>query len=181
MVLYLYPETFNITNQALPYYLLGLLALSEFSDMFDGWIARKLDQVTDLGKLLDPMADSIWRLSVFLTFTQPPVNLPMWVIFLFLFRDSAISTLRTICALRGFTLAARLTGKLKAVFQGIAAFSILSLMIPYSQGTLPQQDLTHWSTAISAVVGAWAMLSAVDYLVATKSFIKNFLACPAKT
>ena len=53
------------------------------------------------------MANNIYRISVFLTFTQPPINLPLLIVFIFLYRDSVISTLRTICALRGFALAAR--------------------------------------------------------------------------
>ncbi len=56
--------------------------ISEFTDFIDGYLARKHLQVTDFGKIVDPMADSIFRLSVFLTFTLPPVNLPIWIIFL---------------------------------------------------------------------------------------------------
>ena len=102
LLLYLQHDALGITAKGLPYAL--LLGISELSDAFDGLLARKYNQVTDLGKILDPMADSISRISVFLTFTQPPVNVPLVCVFLFLYRDSVISTLRTICALRGFAL-----------------------------------------------------------------------------
>jgi CDP-diacylglycerol--glycerol-3-phosphate 3-phosphatidyltransferase len=69
---YLEYETFDISLVTLPYILLFLLGISELSDACDGYFARKYNQVTDLGKILDPMADSIYRISVFLTFTLPP-------------------------------------------------------------------------------------------------------------
>jgi len=111
LLVYIVHAKLGISNVVLPYVLLFLLGVSELSDAFDGFLARKFHQVTDLGKLLDPMADSIYRISVFLTFTQPPVNLPLLIVFIFLYRDSVISTLRTICALRGFALAAARRGK----------------------------------------------------------------------
>src|SRR5205085_953924 len=102
---------------ALPFVLLALVIVAELTDLFDGMAARRRNQVTELGKILDPMADSIFRLSVFLAFTQGIVALPLWLVLLFFYRDSIISMLRTICALRGFTLAARFSGKVKAVVQ----------------------------------------------------------------
>lgn len=171
LFLYMYPTFFGISSTGLPYVLITLLGISELSDAVDGWIARRFNQVTDLGKLLDPMADSVHHIAVFLTFTEAPVNLPMWVVLLFLFRDSFISTLRTMCALKGFALAARLSGKLKAVLQGLSAFAILLLMIPYSLGNLSGEDLTLFSTIIAATAGAWALISGIDYIFASRQYI----------
>src|SRR5258708_4178403 len=92
LLVYLQHEAFGISVRALPYALLLLLSISELSDALDGLLARKYNQVTDLGKILDPMADSISRISVFLTFTQPPVSVPIICVFIFLYRDSVIST-----------------------------------------------------------------------------------------
>ncbi len=109
----------------LPYLLLILLTICECSDLFDGFLARKRNQVTDLGKILDPMADTITHISLFLTFTQGMIQLPLVLIFVFLYRDLFISTLRTLCALRGVALAARFSGKVKAVIQATVAFAII--------------------------------------------------------
>ena len=106
LLVYIAHDGMGISSILLPYVLMFLLGVSELSDAFDGYLARKYNQVTDLGKILDPMADSISRISVFLTFTLDPVQLPMLLIFVFIYRDSVISTLRTICALKGFALAA---------------------------------------------------------------------------
>ena len=76
----------EISDIVLPYMLIFLLAVSELSDAFDGYLARRYNQVTDFGKILDPMADSIARLSYFLTFTAEPVKIPLALIFIFLYR-----------------------------------------------------------------------------------------------
>ena len=175
LFIYLQHDTFGISSKVLPYALLGLLGVSELSDALDGYLARRYNQVTDLGKILDPMADSISRISVFLTFTQPPVNVPIVCVFIFLYRDSVISTLRTICALRGFALAARPSGKMKAIIQAICAFAISLLMIPHSTGALTPEALQHLATSFVLVAGVYAIYSGVDYLYANRAHIQRVL------
>lgn len=139
----------------------------------DGFFARRYNQVSDLGKLLDPMADSLYRISVFLTFTLPPISLPLLLIFIFIYRDSVISTLRTICALRGFALAARTSGKIKAFVQGFTAICIVLLMFPYNAGLISLHDLQNaafWLTLIAAI---YTLFSAVDYFMANAPFIQK--------
>lgn len=180
MLLYLQYEFFGISFVVLPYILLSILVVSELSDAFDGFLARKLHQVTDLGKLLDPMADSIYRISIFLTFTQPPVSVPLLIVFIFLYRDSVISTLRTICALRGFALAARSSGKIKAIIQAISMLAIVILLIPYSLGVISQRVL--WITAVSlvSVSAAYSVLSGVEYLWANRDYVLRLLTDKGK-
>lgn len=175
LALYVEREALDISPVVLPYILIFLLGVSELSDAFDGFVARKYNQVTDLGKILDPMADSIYRISVFLTFTQPPVNLHILWVFVFLYRDSVISTLRTICALKGFALAARPSGKLKAVIQAIAAFVILLLMIPESLGYISNSALHVASTWVAGIAGLYALFSGVDYIYANRHYIYKLL------
>lgn len=175
MFLYLEYELLGISLLWLPYILLFLLGVSELSDAFDGYFARKLHQVTDFGKLLDPMADSIYRISVFLTFTRPPVSLPLLLVFVFLYRDSVISTLRTICALRGFALAARSTGKIKAILQAITIFIILFSMIPYSLGIISQHALSLIAVVTTAVAAAYALFAGVEYIWANRDYVVRLL------
>ncbi len=181
LLIYIEHKTFDISDQLLPYILLFLLGVSELSDAFDGVVARRYNQVTDLGKILDPMADSIYRTSVFLTFTLEPVKLPMLLIFVFLYRDSVVSTLRTICALKGFALAARRSGKIKAVIQAIAAFIVLILMIPHSLGIISAQELRTASIGIVGLAAAYALFSGLDYIYANRSYIRLLLTLPGKT
>jgi CDP-diacylglycerol--glycerol-3-phosphate 3-phosphatidyltransferase len=168
-------DALNINSVLLPYVLIFLLGLSELSDALDGMVARRYNQVTDFGKILDPMADSLSRISVFLTFTLDPVNLPMLLIFVFLYRDSVTSTLRTICALKGFALAARTSGKIKAVVQATAAFAILFLMIPHSLGYLTTDALQNYSTTIVSIAAIYSVVSGVEYIYANWSYISQAL------
>lgn len=178
-LVYIEHEHFEISSVMLPYILLGLLSVSELSDALDGFLARRYNQVTDFGKLMDPMADSIYRTSIFLTFTQPPVSIPLPLIFVFIYRDSVISYLRTICALKGFTLAARTSGKIKAIFQALAAFSIVGLMILQSNDMITPQTLTRASTWIVVFVAVYTIFAAVEYLYANRSYIVRILTEPS--
>lgn len=175
LFVYLEYETFHLNLISLPYVLLFLFGISELSDAFDGYLARKYDEVTDLGKILDPMADSIYRTSVFLTFTLPPIQLPMILIFIILYRDTVISTLRTICALKGFALAARPSGKIKAVIQAFSIFVIILLLIPYSLGYLPKESLQLTSMIIVGVTSLFTLYSGFDYIYANRQYVMKVI------
>ena len=175
LLVYLFHKQLGIPLIVLPFVLIGLVALAELSDLFDGMAARKRNQVTELGKILDPMADSIFRLSVFLSLTQGFVKLPLWLVLLFFYRDSIISMLRTLCALRGFTLAARFSGKVKAVVQGVASLVILLLMIPYVFGFLKLALFRDISFYVALGAAAYSLYSGVEYLRANQSYIKKAL------
>lgn len=175
ILVYLYYQQLGISLGLLPYILLSLAGISELSDFFDGAVARKMNKVTDLGKLLDPMADSIFRLSVLLAFTQGFVQLPLILVCIFFYRDTIISTLRTVCALRGFALAARMSGKIKAVIQAVICFFILLFMIPYSLGYIDisqLQAIGFYSVLFGAIYTAF---SGVEYIIANRYYIMRAL------
>lgn len=176
LLIYIYHVQLGISLLTLPFILIGLVVLAELTDLFDGMAARLRNQVTELGKLLDPMADSIFRLSVFLALTQGFVKLPLWLVLFFFYRDSIISLLRTVCALRGFTLAARFSGKVKAVVQGVAALAILGLMIPYALGILKLGLFRDISFYIVLCAVSYSVFSGIEYLKANQSYIKKALA-----
>jgi len=173
LVFYLKHEALGLSLQLLPFILLFLLLLSELSDFFDGFLARKFNLVTELGKILDPMADSVTKLTMLLTFTQGIVDLPLLLVFVFIYRETMISTLRTVCALRGVALAARTSGKIKAILQGAAIFAILALMIPYSWGSLSLHTLQWTSFVIMAIAATYTLFSGVEYAWANRSYIQQ--------
>jgi CDP-diacylglycerol--glycerol-3-phosphate 3-phosphatidyltransferase len=174
-VLYLEYKWLGIPPSLLPYLLLGLLVICECSDLFDGFVARRRNQVTDLGKVLDPMADSITHISLFLTFTQGVIQLPILLVFVFFYRDLFISMLRTLCALRGVALAARFSGKVKAVIQATVCFIILILMIPYTMGVLSLEILQQASLFLVSVAALYTVISVGDYILANRAYIKKAL------
>lgn len=165
----------NLSFSAAGYVLVVLLALAEFSDFIDGYIARKWGQVTDFGKLFDPMADSIMHTCVYLTFTLPPISLPIGYIFIFLYRDFLISALRTICALKGFALQARKSGKIKTALIAIAAFIVLALFILYGEGVVGVKWLERGSLISAGVAVLFSLISGVEYLYANRAHIRSAL------
>lgn len=175
LIFYLWYASFGISNLVIPYVLLGILTLSELTDAFDGYFARKYDQVSDFGKIIDPMADSISRISCFLAFTQGPVKLPLLLVFLFIYRDFLISTLRTICALKGIALAARASGKIKAIVQAVAIFLIVLFMVPFTLGYLSLNDFRTISIYIVSCAALYTLYSAFDYFTAHQKEIKNMI------
>ena len=151
------------------------MIIAELSDAFDGYLARRLNQISDLGKILDPMADSICHITYFLAFTQSPVSIPIFLVFIFIYRDAIISTLRTVCALQGFALAARNSGKLKSAIQAIVSFTIVLLMIGTSYGALSKQTLTGISTILVSIAAFFSLFSAGEYLILNRSHISKLL------
>ena len=175
LIIYLWHSSFGISTIAMPYVLLGVLIFSELTDAFDGYFARKYNQVSDFGKIIDPMADSIYRISCFLTFTQGPVKIPLLLVFLFIYRDFMISTLRTICALKGIALAARPSGKIKAVVQAVAIFLVVIFMIPNTLGYLSTKDFHTISIYIVVCAALYTLYSAFDYFYAHQKYVKSMI------
>jgi CDP-diacylglycerol--glycerol-3-phosphate 3-phosphatidyltransferase len=175
MASYLYHREMGISLQCLPYVLIAFALISELSDVFDGFLARKYNQVTELGKILDPMADSIFRFSVFFTFTGGFLQMPILLVAIFFYRDSIISTLRTICALKGVALAARRSGKIKAVILASVSFFILILMIPYSLGMMQLQTLRQWSFWSICITSIYVVYTGYEYIYANRKYIKKVL------
>jgi len=109
---------------------LGVAAVFEATDLLDGYIARRYQMVSALGKLIDPLADSVSRFSVFLAFTtEATVREHPWPVLLaaaIFYRDAIVAYVRTFAASSGTVLAARPSGKLKAACQSVGILTFLS-------------------------------------------------------
>ncbi len=103
---------------------LVLYILAAITDWADGWVARKYGMITDFGKLMDALADKVLNVGVFVVLYTVPGLMPGWTIFLILIilsREFLITGLRQVAATRGVVLAAEKSGKIKTVFQIVAA------------------------------------------------------------
>ncbi|GMO18265.1 MAG: CDP-diacylglycerol--glycerol-3-phosphate 3-phosphatidyltransferase [Treponemataceae bacterium] len=103
-----------------------LLAFAEFTDFLDGYFARKLQQVSDFGKIFDPFADIFLNMTVFLCFTISRRLSPS-VLILLAYREFIMLFLRLCAMQRGVTIAARFGGKLKTCFFVATCFVTLTL------------------------------------------------------
>lgn len=105
--------------------LIVLFILQEVTDVLDGAIARKRNLVTDLGKVLDPFADVMSRMTFFICFTGNGL-MPVWVFTILMYRELAITFLRLLMIRRGIAMAASVWGKLKAVVYNLAGIAGLT-------------------------------------------------------
>lgn len=105
-----------------------ILIAIETTDVLDGHLARKWDQISDIGKVLDPFADVVSRMTYFLCFTGVGV-MPVWVLAILIYRELAITFVRLLQIRKGVALAASIWGKMKAVtyaVSGVAGLLVIS-------------------------------------------------------
>jgi CDP-diacylglycerol--glycerol-3-phosphate 3-phosphatidyltransferase len=141
---------------------------SEISDLLDGWLARRTGQVSNFGKLMDPYADSIFRLTAFLSFAAPIDGgrgwYPLWMPILLVLRDIGTSIVRTFSMEQGTVVAAKASGKIKAVAQGFLLVALLVLAVVRGRVGMTEERFLHDVKIMMAVVIAVAYWSLADYL-----------------
>lgn len=130
---------------------LGLMLLAEATDLIDGYVARSSARVSNLGKILDPMADSIYRSSVFIAFV---INgwMPVWMFAIVVWRDLTVSYLREIAELHSETLGARTSGKLKAIVQGVAQTTLVLMVAIYGVDSFAPYSATAFGILLIATL-----------------------------
>ena len=112
----------------------GLLAallflLASLTDYFDGYLARRYGTVSDLGKILDPLADKLIIVAALIMLTamdrsaEPEV--PAWLVVLIVARETAVTLLRGIALAEGIVMAAEELGKYKFLLQALAVFTLM--------------------------------------------------------
>ena len=106
--------------------------IASFTDYLDGHLARKNNQVTDLGKFLDPVADKLLVNSMVIFLIVPAsyahngqMNFSLWCAILLIARDIIVDALRFIAAQKGVVIGANIFGKAKTVLEMIAVSLVL--------------------------------------------------------
>ncbi|MGI6160863.1 MAG: CDP-diacylglycerol--glycerol-3-phosphate 3-phosphatidyltransferase [Christensenellales bacterium] len=144
----------------------AVFAVASITDAFDGYIARKLKQVTNFGKLLDAMADKILVCSAILILVEWG-RCEAWLAIIIIGREFVISALRSIAAAQGNVIAAGMAGKVKTVIQTIAVILLLVNNAFFADLGIPLGEaLLYISAAIS-------VYSAAGYLIKNIAVIKN--------
>lgn len=115
----------------LDYFAALIFVIASATDFFDGYIARNWDQKTQLGAILDPLADKMLTLAAFLGLMMIDRASP-WAIFLILTREFFITGLRVAAMGEGKDIAASMAGKVKTVLQMIA-IGFLMMNWPYAE------------------------------------------------
>jgi CDP-diacylglycerol--glycerol-3-phosphate 3-phosphatidyltransferase len=127
-----------------------LFAWGAISDYLDGYLARKYDLKSDFGALLDPFADKVLMISVFMAFVALELA-EAWMVIIIVAREFLITALRQVAQGQGIVLAASRSGKHKTVSQIVAISVILAIVC--AQGTVEAYQ-GKWDLFI-ARSGAW--------------------------
>ena len=104
-----------------------VFSIAAITDWLDGYLARKWQVVTVLGKFLDPLADKLIVMAA-LIMLIPYDRVPAWAVFVILAREMLVTGLRSIASSEGIVIAASDLGKYKTIFQMV---SIIGLLLHY--------------------------------------------------
>lgn len=145
----------------------GVFALTAFTDMLDGKIARKYNLVTNFGKFMDPLADKFMVFAALLVITVKTggvlQQVMIWASAIVFLRELAVTSIRLVCAnTEAGVIAASWFGKCKTVTQ-IAAIIVLLLEPAFCILT----GINTMSIASYILVGAMVVMtvgSGIDYL-----------------
>jgi CDP-diacylglycerol--glycerol-3-phosphate 3-phosphatidyltransferase len=148
-----------------------ILVIAGLSDIADGWIARKYQQETAVGKLLDPVADKVLLCVavIFLVARNDAHHLSPTLGTLLLAREFLVTGLRALAATEGMVIAAGQTGKLKTFTQFIGLGCI---MVGGHPGHFPAHTVGVFSLWISVVLSYGSM---VEYIRAAYRELKSKL------
>ena len=102
------------------YWATAVFVVAMATDQVDGWLARRLDQTSAFGSLLDPIADKVLVLAALVMLVAEGVA-PAWMVAAIVAREIAVSGLRLAAIERGVVIGARDLGKLKTWSQAVAA------------------------------------------------------------
>jgi CDP-diacylglycerol---glycerol-3-phosphate 3-phosphatidyltransferase len=151
---------------------LALALFFEATDLADGFLARRMQQTSQLGKILDPLADSVSRFTIFLGFLVQGYA-SVWAIACIFWRDSIVSTVRILAASQGVIVSARISGKVKAVVQGIAICVILGAICLHEELGTPMDEVRGHSSKLMWFVAGVTLLSLVDYLLGNRKVLAS--------
>ena len=141
-------------------------AAAAITDLLDGYLARRMNVVSVLGKFLDPLADKLLVMAS-LVYMVPMGRIPEWAVVLLLAREISITALRSIASTEGVVIAAGEEGKAKTALQMVGILCLI-LGYPYHLELGPIDlgvvDLIYVGRALVYVSLVFSILSAVSYL-----------------
>ena len=101
-----------------------IFIIAILTDLADGFIARRYNQITNFGKFLDPLADKILIASVMIMLVE--LNwIPAWIAIVVIVRELLVTGLRAVAADKGQVIAADTYGKMKTIMQSVALVPLL--------------------------------------------------------
>jgi CDP-diacylglycerol--glycerol-3-phosphate 3-phosphatidyltransferase len=140
-----------------------LFLLASITDFFDGYLARRNRSVSDVGKILDPLADKLMIASALIMLAaidrphEPSV--PAWLVVVIIARETAVTVIRGIALTEGIVMQAETLGKYKFLLQACAVFGLL---VHFKYWHVDFYAAGLYFLALSTVLALW---SGVNYHV----------------
>lgn len=157
-------------NTVFAYIALTLFVVASLTDYLDGYLARKLNLVSDFGKFLDPLADKLLVFAA-LALLVHKGDISVWVFYIVVLREMVVTGIRLIAASSGRVIAAGFTGKLKTMYQMVL---ITAALIPWIN-----DNLFSIGTPIGSVLDilmyimvAITLVSGAEYVIKNADVIK---------
>ena len=144
----------------------GLFILAALTDLLDGYLARKYEIVTVMGKFLDPIADKL-IVNTAMILMIPIGRISAWIVAIIIIRDFVVDGIRAISQSEGFIIQASKLGKRKTLCQ---VFAVSALMIHYP---FLGADAHVVGTVILYIALVLSVTSGIDYLI---KFYENILS-----
>ncbi len=131
-----------------------LFVLAGITDIFDGYLARRYNVTSSMGKLLDPMADKLLIMAALVMLLACPESaVPAWMVVILLSREIMITSLRGVAAARGVVIQAEQIGKYKAVIQ---VYAVTGLLMHYTYFHIDFHAGGLYFLWISVILSLWS-------------------------
>ena len=156
--------------------------VASLTDFLDGYLARKNNQVTDLGKFLDPVADKLLVNSMIIFLSAPSVFAPyastnisfnVWCVIIMIARDIVVDALRFIASSKNVVIAANIFGKMKTVLQMVAIVLVLLNGFPFSYFDNNWISGLHITDFVVYLATFVSFMSGVIYVIQNRKVLKN--------
>jgi len=146
-----------------------LFSVASITDFLDGYVARKYNLITNLGKFMDPLADKMLVMAAMIAIVDrgplPAGVLPAWIVVLILIREFAVSGIRLLAANQNTVIAASPLAKFKTVTQMVM---IILFLLPIESSFLQISTMIFMYLALVLTV-----LSGIQYVIVNKEVFKD--------
>ena len=149
----------------------AVFIIAAITDVIDGHLARSMGQITDFGKLLDPLADKLLVFAAMLWFVGVG-TFPVWAALIVIVREFLVTGIRMVASIRGNVIVAGVLGKMKTlVTMVVLPFMFLPLAQPFKE-QVNWDIISPWLNGIcvTAII-ITTVISGLDYVIKNKDLL----------